>query len=255
MPASSRRRLSSALASLLGAPRILQSLAKDRVFALPAALRARRRGRPTIRAAACLLTGGIALGIIALGNLNLIAAVVSMFFVVTYGLLNYATYYEARGKSPSFRPDLALVRSAHQPGRRHRRAWRHAGDRPGRRPGRHRHRVRHLSSISSAARSPARWADGQRSYHLQIVREHLLQANSRAEHPRDWRPQILAFSGDDIRRDRLLTFASWIEGHSGLTTVVRIIEGKGRRIRRKRDEAEEEMAESLKEAASRLFRW
>ena len=30
----------------------------------------------------------------------------------------------------------------------------------------------------------ARWADGQRSYHLQIVREHLLAANARIEHSR-----------------------------------------------------------------------
>jgi hypothetical protein len=32
------------------------------------------------------------------------AALVSMFFPLSYGLLNYATYVEARAASPSFRP-------------------------------------------------------------------------------------------------------------------------------------------------------
>ena len=34
----------------------------------------------------------------------MIAPVVSMFFLISYGLLNYATYFEARGADPSFRP-------------------------------------------------------------------------------------------------------------------------------------------------------
>ena len=91
----------------------------------------------------------------------------------------------------------------------------------------------------------ARWSDGQRSYHLQRVREHLLQASARAEHARDWRPQVLAFSDDSDRRPRLLTFADWIEGQSGLTTVIRVIEGKGRHARRARDKAELELAKDL----------
>ncbi len=97
--------LSSALASLLGAPRILQSLAKDRVFGFlqPFAVGSGVSDNPR---RGVLLTGFIAMAIVGLGNLNLIAAIVSMFFIVTYALLNYATYFEARGRSPSFRPNL-----------------------------------------------------------------------------------------------------------------------------------------------------
>ena len=39
---------------------------------------------------------------------NAIASVVSMFFLISYGLLNYATYVEATGASPSFRPRFRL---------------------------------------------------------------------------------------------------------------------------------------------------
>ncbi len=236
--------LSSALASLLGAPRILQSLAKDRIFPFlqPFALGAGASNNPR---RGVLLTGAIALGVIALGNLNLIAGIVSMFFVVTYGLLNYATYFEARAKSPSFRPTLKWYDS-----RMSLLGWLGslgvilaiditAG----------------LAAIAivfalyqylKRSATAARWADGRRSHHLQIVREHLLEANARLEHPRDWRPQVLAFSNDSARREQLLSFADWIEGHSGLTTVVRILEGKGRHMRRAREQAEEALAKELR---------
>ena len=85
---------------------------------------------------------------------------------------------------------------------------------------------------------PARWADSTRSYHLQHVREHLLSAAKEPEHPRDWRPQLLAFSNNSNRRKQLLTFASWIEGGSGTTTAVRILEGEGVKMLKAQAEAE-----------------
>ena len=84
--------LSSALASLLGAPRILKALANDRLFPLL-----------TFFGTGHGPTNNPRRGIV-LGDLNTIAALVSMFFLVSYGLLNYATYVEAVGASPSFRP-------------------------------------------------------------------------------------------------------------------------------------------------------
>ena len=95
--------LSSALASFLGAPRILQSLAADRVFPVLNPFAA-GHGPSLNPRRGVLLTGGLALATISLGRLNVIAPVVSMFFLISYGLLNYATYYEARAASPSFRP-------------------------------------------------------------------------------------------------------------------------------------------------------
>jgi hypothetical protein len=58
-----------------------------------------------------LLAGGVALATIAAGSLNAIASVISMFFLISYGLLNYATYVEATGASPSFRPRLLAEQS------------------------------------------------------------------------------------------------------------------------------------------------
>ncbi|UCG11796.1 MAG: amino acid permease [Deltaproteobacteria bacterium] len=243
--------LSSAMASFLGAPRILQSVAKDRIFPflLPFAHGVGPAENPRRGA---VLSGAIAFGTIAMGELNIIAPLVSMFFLVSYGLLNYATYFEARASSPSFRPrfrwfDLRLsllgglaclgVMLAINPA---------AG-------------VVAFAVLFAIYQylkrtaGPARWADSRRSYHLQRVRENLLAAAQEPEHPRDWRPQLLAFSNDSHRRRELLRFASWLEGGSGLTTVVRIVEGEGVKILRLREEAEEELRADIAEYGLKAF--
>ena len=46
----------------------------------------------------------IALITVAAGDLNAIAPLISMFFLASYGMINYATYYEMRAGRTSFRP-------------------------------------------------------------------------------------------------------------------------------------------------------
>ncbi|MEJ2728595.1 MAG: amino acid permease [Deltaproteobacteria bacterium] len=243
--------LSSAMASFLGAPRILQSLSGDRIFPflLPFARGYGAAGNPR---RGVLLSAAIAFATIALGKLNIIAPVVSMFFLISYGLLKYATYFEARTGSPSFRPRfrwfdqrlslagavaclavmlainisagliaLAILFGLYQ----------------------------YLKRTSG----PARWADSRRSYYLQQIRTNLLAAAEEPEHPRDWRPQLLVFSHDSHRRERLLTFAEWLEGDTGFATVVRIIEGEGPQILRLREEAEAELRKDIASYASEAF--
>jgi hypothetical protein len=61
------------------------------------------------------------------------------------------------------------------------------------------------------------------------------------DHPRYWRPVILAFETNRERRERLLRFAGWLEGRSGLTTAVLILQGEGAQARQLRDRAEKEL--------------
>jgi len=237
--------LSSAMASFLGAPRILQSLASDRIFSflLPFAKGSRRTGNPR---RGVLLSAGIAFATISLGKLNVIAPVVSMFFLISYGLINYATFYEARTSSPSFRPrfrwfDLRLSLLGCVACLGAMLAINVAAGVAA---------IAVLFAIYQYLRrtaGPARWADSRRSYHLQHMREHLLAAAVEPEHPRDWRPQILAFSDDRHRRRQLLQFSSWIEGRSGLTTAVRVLEGEGVRMLKAREEAEAELRTDILE--------
>jgi amino acid transporter len=220
--------LSSGLASFLGAPRILQALAADRVFPLLSPL-AHGHGPANNPRRAVLLTLAIALFVVSLGGINLIAPIVSMFFLISYGLLNYATALEARAQSPSFRPRFR---------------WFH-----------------YRTSLAGAAlclgvmlmispwasavalallfvlyqyvqrlAPPHRWADSRRDHHFHEVRTHLLAMDKEPLHPRNWRAHLLVFSDEPRRRAALVEFATSIEGGAGLTTVVRILEGSGEQI-------------------------
>jgi amino acid transporter len=243
--------LSSAMASLLGAPRILQSLAQDRIFPflLPFGKGVGETQNPR---RGVLLSAGIAMATVGLGKLNVIAPVVSMFFLISYGLLNYATFYEARGASPAFRPTfrwfhyrLSLVGALGCLGV-----------------------MLAIDMVSSAiavavlfgihqylqrTAGPARWADSKSAYHFQLMREHLFAIPGEPEHPRDWRPQLLVFSDDPPRRRNLLRFASWIEGDSGLTTAVKIVVGQGKKVYRQRAEAEAEFRDEIAELGLKAF--
>jgi len=243
--------LSSAMASFLGAPRILQSLSADRIFPflLPFAKGHGPAGNPR---RGLLLSTGIAFATIGLGKLNLIAPVVSMFFLISYGLLNYATFFEARAGSPSFRPRfrwydlrlsfagalacLAVMLAINVS----------AG----------------LIAMSvlfgiyqylKSAGGKARWADSRRSDHLQRIRANLLAAAREPEHPRDWRPQLLVFSDSPQRRQRLLQFAEWLEGDTGFITLVRILEGEGAQMLKRREEAEKQLRKDIADSASEAF--
>ncbi|MGB5177272.1 MAG: amino acid permease [Gammaproteobacteria bacterium] len=243
--------LSSAMASFMGAPRILQSLAEDRLFSLLLPF-AKGTGPLNNPRRGILLSGAIALATISLGQLNLIAPIVSMFFLISYGLINYATWFEASAASPSFRPRFRFYH-------------------------------RHLSLLGALAclgamlaidyqagliamallfaiyqylrrtAPQARWADGRRSYHTRLVRTHLLAAAREAEHPRDWRPNMLLFSDDSHRRARLLQFASWLEGDSGFTTVVKVLEGDGAAMHAHKRALEKAMQEDIRQAGVQAF--
>jgi amino acid transporter len=96
--------ISSALGSILGAPRILQATAADGI--LPRWL-ARGHGPGGEPRNALLLTYLIAQAGILIGELDLIARVVSMFFITTYGFLNLSAAIESWA-SPDFRPEFRV---------------------------------------------------------------------------------------------------------------------------------------------------
>jgi amino acid transporter len=99
--------ISSAIGSIMVAPRTLQALAGDR--SLPAGgLNStlgviRKNGEPYN---ATIITCLIAFVFVALGNVNAVAEVISMFFMVTYGTLCLISFLNHFGASPSYRPSF-----------------------------------------------------------------------------------------------------------------------------------------------------
>ena len=94
---------SSALGSMMGAPRILQAFAKDEIFS---GLKCFGPGNGATGEPrrATIVTFLIAETCILLGDLNAIAPIITMFFMITYGLLNFASFTEGITRNPSYRP-------------------------------------------------------------------------------------------------------------------------------------------------------
>ncbi len=97
--------LSSAVGSFLCAPRVFQALARDRV--LPRVL-GRGFGKQDDPRLASVICFGIAAAGIWLGDINVIAPVLTLFNLSTYGLLNLAAAGEELMANPTWRPTFRV---------------------------------------------------------------------------------------------------------------------------------------------------
>jgi amino acid transporter len=100
--------LSSAIGSILVAPRTLQALGGDRVVPVERlnGFLATGLGDTNEPRNATLVTSGIAVVFVLLGSVNLVARIVSMFFMVTYGALCAISFLEHFAARPSYRPSF-----------------------------------------------------------------------------------------------------------------------------------------------------
>ncbi|CAN5276778.1 amino acid permease [soil metagenome] len=99
---------SSALASIVGAPRILQALGDHRIF--PGGeffSKLASNGEPRN---AIFLTGGIVIVSLMVRDLNTIAPLITMFFLITYMMINLVVFIEQRMDMISFRPTFYIPR-------------------------------------------------------------------------------------------------------------------------------------------------
>ncbi len=212
--------LSSAVGSLLGAPRVMQALTRDNVVPRKFGFLAAGYGPENIPRGGTILTIVITLVSVILGDLNAIAPVLTMFFLATYGILNISAGIERFLKSPSFRPKFKVH-------------WGfsllgavgcivvmfliHA-----------------LATVLSVVfiflvlfwlrrrRLKNTWGDVRNGMWLQIVRYVLLRIKPHND-PKSWRPNILVFSGAPIKRWHLIDFANGLAQEKGLFTVATIL--------------------------------
>lgn len=97
--------LSSAIGGFLGAPRTLQALAVDGVLPRLLGKGYGAAKSPQIATVVTFLLTGLALFY---GNINMIAPVLTMFFLITYCILNLATGVETLLNNPSWRPSFLI---------------------------------------------------------------------------------------------------------------------------------------------------
>lgn len=205
--------LSSAMGSMLGAPRTLEALAEDGVAP-------RWTGKPGI---ALFLSASVALAAVLLGNLNAVAPVLTMFFLTTYGMINLVAGLEQLSGAPSFRPTMRV-------------AWPIA-------------LVaavacfivmfliNHIAGIIAVVAEfliysvlrrrsmTATWGDLRYGALMSLARFTLLKLRDLPVAPRNWRPHILLYAGDVSRRTDLVRFAAWLNQGRGILTISRLLVG------------------------------
>ncbi|MDH5371812.1 MAG: hypothetical protein OEX97_02595, partial [Acidimicrobiia bacterium] len=96
---------SSAVGSVLGAPRTLEAMVDDRVLPRFVGKRLPRIDGPGVP---LLISVAVALGAVLLGDLNAVAPVLTMFFLTTYGMVNLVAGIERLTGDPSFRPTMKV---------------------------------------------------------------------------------------------------------------------------------------------------
>ncbi|MFQ5844964.1 MAG: amino acid permease, partial [Planctomycetota bacterium] len=224
--------LSSALGSMMGAPRILQALARDDVFGR---LRffGKGSGINNEPRRAVVLSCLIAQSGVLLGDLNAIAPIITMFFMITYGYLNLATFYESIARNPSYRPTFryahwstALVGTVGcgvvmfliSP------LW--AGGAVV--------AVALLHWYVDRREIISTWGDVRSGAAFERTRRGLLRLEEEAQHPKNWRPSILALSGVAWDRVHLAIYGNWLTGGRGVLTLAQVISGNiGQHIQRR----------------------
>ncbi len=212
--------LSSALGSIMAAPRTLQAIARDRI--VPRILAA-QMGSPTEPRMAVLLTTAIALAVIWAGDLNFVAPIITMFFLNTYGMMNLAAGIERLVGNPSFRPrfhihwSLSLLGAAGCYGAMF--------------------LINPLATVVAIVSSYGiyfylqrravahTWGDVRSGIWFALARWALLNLESQPYHAKNWRPNILVFTGQPHNRQHLVSMAEWLSRGQGIVSFFQLIVG------------------------------
>ncbi len=212
--------LSSALGSILGAPRILQAIAMDKIVGKFFAKGTSKTNEPRN---ALLVAFVIAEAGILIGELDVIARIVSMFFITTYAFLNLAAAIESWSSSdyrPAFKIPkfvsvlgalaafivmilldfLALVGAIVVLGMLY----------------------FYLQRKELILESGDAWS----SFWTNLAKKSLLNLTQKKGNNRNWRPNILLFSGAETTRPHLIEMGLSLTGKLGALTAFNLIHSK-----------------------------
>ncbi|MFC1538512.1 amino acid permease [Candidatus Latescibacterota bacterium] len=98
--------LSSAIGSILVAPRTLQALSLDKIFPSEKInnFLSASKGKANEPVNATLVTSVLAILFVSAGSVDFVAQIISMFFMMTYGALCSISFFEHFAGNPSYRP-------------------------------------------------------------------------------------------------------------------------------------------------------
>ena len=209
---------SSAVGSMLAAPRTFQALVHD---FLPGRFERHEEGSEPILGLVVTLV--LAVAAIFLGNLNMVAQVVAMFFLTVYGTINLVAALETLSGDSSWRPKIHIhwivsllgavgsftVMILINP-------------------------IAAIAALSielvlwlllSRRARHAEWGDARRGVYENLIRWALIQLRKRPMTARNWRPHVLVFVDDIEKRLDLIRFANWFSYKRGVVTTTRLVQG------------------------------
>jgi len=212
--------ISSALGSILTAPRTLQALAID---GLAPRFLGRGSGPANEPRVGLLVTFVLAGAGILAGDLNAIAPILTMFFLATYGLTNLACGLERWAASPGFRPAFSIPFWVSLAG------------------------AIACFYVMSIINLPAMllalffcgaifvlteqrdlgttYGDARHGIWAALVRAALLRLRRAEFHPANWRPNLVILGGNPEKRPWLLHFGNAIVQERGLVSYFALLRG------------------------------
>ncbi|XP_030748646.1 solute carrier family 12 member 6 isoform X3 [Sitophilus oryzae] len=218
--------LGAGLQSLTGAPRLLQAIAKDEIipFLAPFSVSS-SRGEPT---RALIITLIICECGILLGNVDVLAPLLSMFFLMCYGFVNLACALQTLLKTPNWRPRfkyyhwfLSFLGLSLCIAVMFMSSWYLA-----------------LLALGMAGviykyieyrGAEKEWGDGIRGLALSAARFSLLRLEEGPPHTKNWRPQILLLIKMtpelQIEHRKYVSFVSQLKAGKGLTICASVVGG------------------------------
>lgn len=213
--------LSSAIASLVGAPRVFQAVAKDKLFPGIATF-GDGHGPNNDPIKGYFLIFFISLACILIGDLNAISTLLSNFFVASYALMNFSVFHASITKTPGWRPGfkyynkwislagtiLCVI-------------------------------VMFLMSYITAlitfvciiflyiwikSRKPdVNWGSSTQSQHFITALKSVQYLTKVEDHVKNYRPKLMVLSGDPSHRPSLIDFANLITKELSLMTCVHVV--------------------------------
>ncbi|CAG0884776.1 unnamed protein product [Darwinula stevensoni] len=206
--------LSSAIATLEGAPRVLMALSKDKLYP-GIGIFAKGQGENNSPVRGYILCFIVAIGWTLIGELNAIASLLVNFYMASYGMVNFSVFHASISRFPGWRPafkyynawvsllgtllcaavmfiiqwDLALITFAI---------------------------IAALYLYVSYRKPDANWGSSTQAQTYNSALKHVSELNRTEEHVKTYRPQLLVLSGFPRDRHPLMDFAHSITKHSSL---------------------------------------
>jgi amino acid transporter len=224
--------LSSAIGSMLGAPRVLQALARDGVLPRWLGFLGKGSGPDDAPRIGTAMTLGVVVLAVSIGDLNLIAPILTMFFLTTYLVLNLSAGIEGFLNSPSFRPLFRVHWSLSLLGGLGCLVVMFL--------------INPLATVLAGAivaviflwlqqrELRTTWGDVRRGVWMMLLRTSLFQLGSRPD-AKNWRPNILVLSGAPMNRWGLIRLADHLSHNRGLFTVTSILPTGSRQVPQQKD--------------------